>query len=147
MSEPSTPRELVRRFLAVVRSGAAPERAAEFFAPRVVAHQLVSEAPQAVERTPEDYAAHVRDFLETWGRFEIEVTELLADGDRVHARWLQRGRHLAPVDGFAPTGLPVEELASAVYRVADGRIVEYWIQVDRTGTEAQLRRNAAAATH
>jgi predicted ester cyclase len=51
------------------------------------------------------------------------------------------------VDGFAPTGLPVEELASAVYRVERGRIVEYWIQVDRTGTEAQLRRNAAAAPH
>ncbi len=33
-------------------------------------------------------------------------------------------------------------LASAVYRVADGRIVEYWIQVDRAGTEAQLRRNS-----
>jgi hypothetical protein len=33
-------------------------------------------------------------------------------------------------------------LASAVYRVADGRIVEYWIQIDRAGTEAQLRRNS-----
>jgi predicted ester cyclase len=138
----SAPRELVRQFLTVVRSGKAPERAAEFLAPRVVAHQLVSEGPEDVLRTPDDYAAHVRDFLATWGPFELEVTELLADGDRVYARWIQRGRHLAAVDGHSPTGLPVIELASAVYRVAGGRIVEYWIQIDRTGTEAQLRRNS-----
>ena len=108
----------------------------------MVAHQLVSEAPEDVLRSPEDYAAHVRDFLATWGPFELEVTELLAEGDRVYARWVQRGSHLAAVDGHPPTGLPVHELASAVYRVADGRIVEYWIQIDRAGTEAQLRRNS-----
>jgi predicted ester cyclase len=38
----------------------------------------------------------------------------------------------------------VVELASAVYRVASGRIVEHWIQVDRHGIEAQLRANRAA---
>ena len=54
----------------------------------------------------------------------------------------QTGRHVGPVDGFAPTGLPVVEVASAVYRVEAGRIAEYWIQIDRAGIEAQLRRNA-----
>jgi predicted ester cyclase len=34
----------------------------------------------------------------------------------------------------------VTQVTSAVYRVADGLIVEYWIQIDRPGLAAQLRK-------
>lgn len=54
--------------------------------------------------------------------------------------WVQRGRHLASLEGETPTGAPVTDIASAVYRVRDGRIVEYWIQADRKGLEIQVRR-------
>ncbi|MFJ9950514.1 ester cyclase [Kitasatospora sp. NPDC091207] len=60
------------------------------------------------------------------------------DGDRVHARWTQHGHHLAPINGRPPTGRPLTEKASAVYRVEAGRIVEYWIQIDRQGLPARL---------
>ncbi len=111
-------------------------------APHVRAHQVTAEAPTTVERTPADYAAHVEEMRAAYGDFDLVVDELLADGDRVFVRWTQTGRHVGEVDGFAPTGLTVVEFASAVYRVEGGRIAEYWIQVDRAGVEAQLRRNA-----
>ncbi len=129
-TEPATPRAVVEEFLQAVRSAA-----------KIVAHQLNSEAPTDVLRTPEDYARHVAEFKRDYGDFELEVTELIAEGDRVYARWRQIGCHVGAIDGFAPTRRKVVELASAVYRVVDGRIVEYWIQVDRQGTEAQLRSN------
>ena len=141
---PATPKEVVRAFLEQVRAGRHPEQAPRFMAPRVVAHQVTAEAPQDVTRTPQDYAEHVAAFRQAWGDFDFEVTELIAEGDRVYARWRQRGCHIGEVDGHAPTRKPVIELASAVYRVEDGRIVEYWIQVDRLGTEAQLRANEQA---
>lgn len=140
-TEPATPRAVVEGFLQAVRSGAHPERAGQFMAAKIVAHQLNSEAPTDVLRTPEDYARHVAEFKRDYGDFELEVTELIAEGDRVYARWRQTGCHVGAIDGFAPTRRKVVELASAVYRVVDGRIVEYWIQVDRQGTEAQLRSN------
>jgi predicted ester cyclase len=35
------------------------------------------------------------------------------------------------VDGYQPTGLPVIERASAVYKIEDEKVSEYWIQIDR----------------
>ncbi|MGO4272187.1 ester cyclase, partial [Paenibacillus sp. TAF58] len=46
------------------------------------------------------------------------------------------------VDGFPPTGQNIIEIASAVYRIENERIVEYWIQIDREGIRLQLQRNA-----
>jgi predicted ester cyclase len=65
---------------------------------------------------------------------------MLAQGDRVYVRWRQTGAHRGPIDGFPPTGRPLVEVASAVYRVRDGKIVEYWIQIDREGVRLQLER-------
>ena len=134
------PAVVVRGFLDQVRSGRDPSAVARFFAPKVAAHQLTSEGETTVVRTPADYAAHVHEFLALFGAFDFRVEELIAQGDRVHVRWRQRGRHLGSLDGEKPTGAPLTEISSAVYRVEGGRIVEYWIQTDRKGLELQLAR-------
>jgi predicted ester cyclase len=139
---PSSPKELVRAFIDVVRSGKAPERAGEFLADSVIAHQMNAENMETVVRTPSNYADHIREFLRLYGPFQFETTELLADRDRVYVRWRQVGRHLGEIDGFAPTGKPLVEIASAVYRVSDGKIQEYWIQIDRQGFLIQLQQGA-----
>jgi predicted ester cyclase len=132
--------ELVRGFIEHVRSGERPELADRYMAAKVKAHQLTSEGPETIVRTPADYAEHVRDFRRMFGSFRLSVQEILADGDRVYVRWHQRGRHLASVDGEQPTGKQLNEISSAVYRVSQGHIVEYWIQTDRKGLELQLAR-------
>lgn len=137
------PEAVVRAFFREVRSGAHPERAALYMAPRVVAHQVASEGLADVVRTPREYALHVREFLDLFGEFDLEIVETLAAEDKVFVRWIQRGRHLASLDGEAPTGAPLVDIASAVYRVRGGRIVEYWIQADRKGLEIQVQRAAA----
>ena len=133
-------RAVVPRFFADIRSGAALGRVEELMAPRVLAHQAIAEGAQTIERTPADYADHVRDMRVTYGDFALEIEEMIAEGDRVYVRWRQTGEHLADIEGFAPSGRKLVELASAVYRVEEGRIVEYWIQVDRAGMRAQLER-------
>jgi predicted ester cyclase len=136
------PKEVVQDFLNQVRSGKAPDKAVQYLASKVLAHQMNSENETTVLRNPEDYAAHVKDFKRVYGDFDFEVTQLLADGDRVYARWKQTGCHIGPVDGVAPSGLPVVEIASAVYRVVNGKISEYWIQIDRKGFDFQIEANA-----
>jgi len=138
------PKAIVHGFLQDIRAGAHPERADQYLAAKVIAHQLNAEAPAEVLRTPAEYAQHVDEFKRTYGDFEFEVTELIAEGDRVYARWRQTGCHVGRVGDYPPTQRKVVELASAVYRVADGRIVEYWIQIDRQGIDAQLRANREA---
>ena len=107
----------------------------------VLAHQINVEDQTTVNRTPENYAYHVKEFLKMYGSFSFEITELLADGDKVYARWIQKGKHLADIDGYAPTGKPINEIASVVYRLENNKIVEYWIQIDRYGFEKQLQEN------
>ncbi len=132
---------IVRAFLQEVRSGRNPKKAAEYMAETVLAHQMNAENPQTIHRTPQNYAEHIEEFLGLYGRFEFEITELIAENDKVYARWKQTGRHLMEFDGFQPTHLPLVEIASAVYRVENGKIVEYWIEIDRKGVEEQLKRN------
>ena len=138
-----SPREVVQQFLSTVRVSGDDDAAERVLAPMVECHQVVAEDEVTVVRTPHQYAEHVRDMVRGFGRFDFHVEEMLEDGDRVYARWRQSGHHLGHIEGYAPTGLPLVEVGSAVYRVASGRIVEYWVQLDRAGLTAQLQRAVA----
>lgn len=136
------PAHIVRGFFANVRSGRNPDDAQRYLAEQVWAHQVMADEPRSIARTPQDYADHVREMQAAFGDFTLEVTECLAEGDRVYVRWRQTGTHAGVIEGFEPTGRPLVEIGSTVYRVAQGRIVEYWIQLDRAGLQAQLERGA-----
>ncbi|WP_405684667.1 ester cyclase [Streptomyces sp. NBC_00057] len=136
-------KDTVRQFLLQVRSGRQPDWADRFMASHVLAHQVVSETPVVVERTPQQYAEHVQEMLDAYGAFTLTVDELIAEGDRVYARWTQNGRHAGPIDHHPPTGAEITAITSAVYRIEDGLIVEYWIQIDRQGITAQLEKAAS----
>ncbi|GAS83795.1 ester cyclase [Paenibacillus amylolyticus] len=136
-----TAEQIVRTFFEEVRSGRNPDYASIVMAEQVLAHQVISEEEVTVTRTPSDYADHVREMIEAYGEFSLEVLELLTQGDKVYVRWRQTGTHVGEVDGYSPTNIPVIEIASAVYRVENERIAAYWIQIDRLGIEKQLERN------
>ena len=136
-----TPKETVLEFFSWVRSGRDLERVHNLMAPQVLAHQVVSEALQTVTRSPQNYLEHMLEMRTTYGEFSLKLEEVLTDGDRVYVRWKQEGRHLETLEGFAATGKPLIENASAVYRVKHNKIVEYWIQIDRAGLRAQLEGN------
>ncbi|WJM09140.1 ester cyclase [Paenibacillus sp. PK1-4R] len=136
-----TAEQIVRTFFEEVRSGRNPDYASNVMAEQVLAHQVISEDEVTVTRTPSDYADHVREMIEAYGEFSLEIQEMLTQGDKVYVRWRQTGTHIGEVDGYSPTNLPVIEIASAVYRVENEQIAEYWIQIDRLGIEKQLERN------
>jgi flagellar motor component MotA len=79
--------QIVKEFLLEVRSGKNPDIAADYMAPTILAHQVNAENPVTVTRTPENYTDHVREFLEMYGRFQFEITELIAQENKVYARW------------------------------------------------------------
>lgn len=134
-------KEIVRQFLEQVRSGKFPEKAVLFMADSILAHQMNSENQTTVIRTPRNYSEHIEEFVTLFGNFTFEITELIADEDKVYVRWKQTGNHLAEIDGYKPTGKPLIEVASCVYRLENGKIAEYWIQIDCLGFENQLKTN------
>ena len=147
MNTNQQPREIVKAFLQIVRSGKSPERAAEFMADTVLANQMNAEKQETIKRTPQNYLEHVKEFMALYGPYEFEITELIANENKVYARWKQTGKHLADIDQFKATGLPLIEIGSAVYRVENGKIAEYWIQTDRKGFDLQLQQNEQLTAH
>jgi ketosteroid isomerase-like protein len=64
---------------------------------------------------------------------EVIIDRIAAEGDPVATQVTGRGSHNGELAGIAPTGKRVEFTASDVFRLADGRIVESWHNVDNSG--------------
>lgn len=134
-------KSIVSHFINEVRSGEKPENAGLYMAATVKAHQVISGKESTLVRTPVEYTQHIEEFLACYGHYDFEIQEILADEDKVYVRWKQQGHHLQPLLGYAATQRPLETLGSAVYRVEDNLIVEYWIQQENQGLLEQLQRN------
>ena len=68
----------------------------------------------------------------------MEITHIVAEDDRVAARFRQGGTHLGDLMGIAPTGKKVEWTEIGILRIADGKVVESWYDVDMLGLMGQL---------
>ncbi len=69
---------------------------------------------------------------------ELTAEDVVAEGDKVLARWSARGTHLGELQGAAPTGKRFEITGLTLMQFADGRIVEEWTNWDVLGMLRQL---------
>lgn len=74
------------------------------------------------------------------------VEDLIADGDRVVARWTARGTHRAAFMGIEPTGRQVTIAGTSVYRFDKGKIAEEWKVWDLHGALRQVQGETTDAT-
>jgi predicted ester cyclase len=89
-------------------------------------------------RGPEAVKATVRWVHGVFADLRYEVRDLIAEGDRVVARMEAHGVHRGEYLGVAGTGKPVTYSEVFIFRVADGKIAEWWITVDGTGILRQV---------
>jgi predicted ester cyclase len=89
----------------------------------------------------------IDDLRETFHRFRttfpdlhVTIHDLIAEGDRVAARWTASGTHSGELAGIAPTGTAVSWGGTDVYRIADDRISEWWRNDDTVWLLHQLGR-------
>jgi steroid delta-isomerase-like uncharacterized protein len=68
----------------------------------------------------------------------VTVEDLLAEGDEVAVRWTWRGTQQGPFLGIPPTGEAVAGSGIGLFRIANGRIVEDFVQEDTFGLLQQL---------
>lgn len=126
-------------FIHDIRAGNNLARVSHYMADTVTAHQVLAEGSQHIIRTPDNYKTHIEEFLDAFGPFQIIIEEMLIDGDKALVRWRQEGFHNQSLEGEEPTGKPITEITSTVYRIDNNKIVEYWLQTDRAGISNQLR--------
>ncbi|HZS02331.1 MAG TPA: ester cyclase [Chloroflexota bacterium] len=84
------------------------------------------------------FKEQVREFRAAFPDGKTQIDDLIAEGDKVVLRWTDGGTHRGPFMGVAPTGKRVTLTGIDIYRIADGKIVEYWCSEDVLGLLEQL---------
>lgn len=83
---------------------------------------------------PLDYAAHADFDAMLFAAFpDIQYTleDLLAEGDRVVARFTTRGTQTGVFQGIPATGSAGAVSGIAIYRLAGGKVAEQWLEYDQ----------------
>ena len=78
------------------------------------------------------------DFREGFPDVVSTIEDLIAEGDKVVARWRARATHQGEYMGIAPTGKEVEFTGISVYRIEAGKIAESWNEEDELGLMRQI---------
>lgn len=128
---------LVRRWFDEVWNEGREEAIDELFADDGVANGLADESGEPL-RGPTGFKPFFRKFRGAFPEMEVVVEDMVAEGDRVAARCLVRGRHLGDALGFAATGGGVEFTGITIVRIAEGKIVEAWNNFDFMALFGQL---------
>ena len=88
-----------------------------------------------------DRAAFRQSIAESQASFSgggITIEDTIAEGDKVAIRWTLRGTHTGAFMGVPATGKQVTFTGVSIYRIANGKIVEDWPNVDWLGLMQQL---------
>jgi predicted ester cyclase len=66
------------------------------------------------------------------------IGDQMAEGDKVMTRLTTRARFTGEILGYQPTGREVEVSGIAVHRIAGGKLVEHWANMDMAGFMEQI---------
>ncbi|HEV8718217.1 MAG TPA: ester cyclase [Candidatus Binatia bacterium] len=106
----------------------------EVFTSDAVAHDPAVPAVKDVESIKQFIAAYLTAFPD----LQVMVDDLFTTEDRIATRWTARGTHKGEFLGLAPTEKSMAVTGLTIYRLADGKIAEYWANWDSPGLLQQL---------
>jgi predicted ester cyclase len=107
---------VVRRFITEVLSGRNLSLADEVLAPNYVNRLTGSDLTA--------FKGFLTGMSEALSDVQLEIDDLVAEGDSVVARWKMGATHSGSLMGEEPTGKRVLSRGVTYYRLANGRIVE-----------------------
>jgi steroid delta-isomerase-like uncharacterized protein len=107
-----------------------PELLAEDF----VDHSAMPETPSGIE----GYQGFVMMVRTAFPDFHFTLEDTIAEGDRVVIRGSMSGSNTGPFMDMPATGKPAKWTGTHTYRLADGKIVEHWGNIDMFGLMKQL---------
>jgi predicted ester cyclase len=127
-------KRIIRRWIDAGVNAGDLSVADELFETDVLAHAPEGDV-RGVDQGPK---ASIKLLREAFPDLHFTVDDLIAEGDRVAARFEARGSHRGDFMGIAPTQKPVSFKGVYIYRLSSGRIAEVWISLDAMGLLGQL---------
>jgi predicted ester cyclase len=68
----------------------------------------------------------------------MSIEDIVAQGDKVAARFVEHGTHNGEFMGIAPTGRQATWTEIGILRIEGGKIVESWYETDMLGLMQQI---------
>lgn len=135
---PENNKLVMRRFVEFINS------ASEKLAEELIASDAVFYVPGQPEpmRGPAGYLAIISMMRSGFPDIQWSLEEMVAEEDKVAARFIMKGTHHGAFFGVPPTGKPIKVQAMNLYRLNNGQIVEEYGQPDMLGLLQQIGVNA-----
>jgi predicted ester cyclase len=86
----------------------------------------------------EELKHHIALYEAAFPSYQLIAEDMIAEGDKVVVRSTFRGTHKGDLMGIPPTGKQATMPLILIYRIADDKIVEHWMQADALGLLQQL---------
>jgi predicted ester cyclase len=87
---------------------------------------------------PEGLRAQVEQAQAEWSDLTFSAEDMIAEGDKVVVRALSRPTHTRTAFGIPPTGKELIYTSMVIYRIADGKVAEDWVEHDMLGVLQQM---------
>ena len=107
-------------------------------ADEILSAEFVDHLPREEERGIEELKHYVSSYRTAFPDIQDTVEEIVAEGDKVVIRWTSRGTNEGEFMGVAPTGRHVTFTGMRLFRIAENKIVESWVNIDERGLQEQL---------
>ncbi len=88
---------------------------------------------------PEGVQRFMREFLHAFPDLQHTVEELIAEGDRVVARFSVQGTHIGQWKDYLPTGNSIHYTGVTIAQIKDGKIIHHHTWWDRMEVIEQIR--------
>lgn len=121
--------DVVRRFYEAAFNRGDPAAVDDLVAPNFVDHNPFP--GQAPDRT--GLTQFIKTFHGPLPDLRVQIDDMIAQGDRVVARWTARATHQGTFLQIPSTGKQVTISGIDIMRIADGKIVEHWGYQDQLG--------------
>jgi predicted ester cyclase len=99
-------------------------------ADEIMMPQFVSHVPLAPALDLPGWKAYVQSFYTGFPDLQMETHDVLSCGDQVALRVTYRGTHTGPFQGVPATGRSIAITAIGWFRLANGRGLENWAEID-----------------
>ena len=105
---------------------------------RLVAADHVGHDPLGDHYGPEGLRISIAEYRAAFPDLELTVDDLVTAEDKVVHRFTLRGTHAGPFMGIPPTGRVVTTSGIAIDRLAGGKVIESWVNLDALNLLRQL---------
>ena len=109
----------------------------EFFSADFVDHEAPPPGMEGLEGI-EVLRQFVKVSRDAFPDLQFTAEDMIAEGDKVAARYTMRGTHQGEFLGVAPTGKQIEVTGIDIVRFEGGKMVEHWANSDELGMMQQL---------